>query len=80
MDPVTLSTHNFTYRGDGESVGDLTGIRNDDGSFTSHFELSAEELDQVASGLIDAETGSLLVELTILGSPIPPVMVKAVPR
>lgn len=69
MDPITRDEHNFTYKGQGD-VGDLTGIRNADGSFTSHWKPSDDELEEMADAI---QNGNFAIALTIHSAPIPPV-------
>lgn len=75
MDPIEKEEHNFTYKGPSPDVGDLTGIRNDDGSFTSHWRPSPEELEGMADAI---QNGDFAIELTIHSSPIPPVSMSVV--
>lgn len=81
MDPVARDDHNYTYRGEhyddeegrtiNEGVGDLSCRV--DGAYTfAHFKPTEEELALLNEGGV--------VELHILGHPLPPLGLDAVPE
>lgn len=75
MDPIERADDNFTYKGPANDIADLGGRLNEDGSFTSHWVPSQEEIEE----LVDAiQNGDFAVELTIYSKPIPPISVRLV--
>ena len=64
MNPVERSHHNFTYKGNGAEIGDLSCFKGE-GSASSHWKPTMEELAVLEAG------GD--VELRIFTEPIPPV-------
>lgn len=67
MEPVTLTQHNFVYKGNDKSdVGDLSCFVTDDDTL-SHWKPDEKELEMLIDG------GYVMVGIT--GHPIPPISV-----
>lgn len=71
MDPVDTSGCNMTYKGDGDTVGDLPCQRVEPGVISSFWRPTPDELAELNRGGV--------FRVTVMTEPIPPFAVEVLP-